>query len=220
MAWVDADISFLNPNWITETIEALQHYPVVQMFESAVDEGPTGAVIATFNSFGANFLKGIPPLALAQSTGEYYGAFGHPGFAWAMRRDAFDTVGGLIDKAILGAADHHMALALIGQAKLSMPGNISSGYSDMILEWEERVVADRLVNNLGAVPGTISHHWHGSKNKRNYIGRWEILTRHKYDPRFDIKRNSQGLYQFTAKGERMRQDLRNYFRFSSRGWFR
>src|ERR1700677_3695221 len=59
IAFVDADISFLNPNWQTETIEALQHWPVVQMHEAAVDMGPTGAPMATYQGFGASWAKGL-----------------------------------------------------------------------------------------------------------------------------------------------------------------
>ncbi len=48
--------------------------------------------------------------------------FAHPGFAWVYTRDALEKLGGLIETAVLGAADHHQALALVGMAKDSLPG--------------------------------------------------------------------------------------------------
>jgi len=37
VAWIDADITFLNPDWAHETMQQLQHYHVVQMFQHALD---------------------------------------------------------------------------------------------------------------------------------------------------------------------------------------
>ena len=44
---------------------------------------------------------------------------GYLGGAWAYRREAWDAVGGLMDKWICGAADHHMGQALL---ELRQPG--------------------------------------------------------------------------------------------------
>jgi hypothetical protein len=43
VAWVDADITFLRPDWVQETIQQLQHHAVVQMFEYAQDLDPISA---------------------------------------------------------------------------------------------------------------------------------------------------------------------------------
>src|SRR5260370_1321719 len=40
---------------------------------------------------------------------------GATGGAWAWRRHAFNTVGGMLDTCILGSGDWHMAFALIGR---------------------------------------------------------------------------------------------------------
>lgn len=209
IAWVDADITFGRPDWHQETLEQLQHYPVVQMFETAVDEGPSGAVMGVYQGFASCHAKGmtyVPP-----STSYAYGPYWHSGFAWAARREAFDAMGGLLDFAILGAADHHMALSFIGQAEQSMPGDIDPQYAKAVLAWQQRAADADIRGNIGAVPGSISHHFHGSKKNRRYIERWDILTKWGYDPVLDISRDSQGLLQLTKRGLRMRQDLRRYF---------
>jgi hypothetical protein len=38
------------------------------------------------------------------------------------------------------------------------------------------------------------------------------LLKNNFDPELDLKRDWQGLYILTHKGERMRNDIREYFR--------
>jgi hypothetical protein len=35
---------------------------------------------------------------------------------------------------------------------------------------------------VGYVPGVIRHYFHGSKQNRKYMERWQILVKHQYDP--------------------------------------
>lgn len=215
VAWVDADVHFVNPNWAEETIHQLQHFDIVQMFQTAVDTGPKGEVFNTYNGFGYSFAENLPEFMLANAS--YYqkakaGAkYWHPGFAWAARREAFEALGGLIDFAILGAADHHMALALIGQAKRSLPQGIHKNYARLVHQWEERA-SIHIRQNIGYVPGTLVHRWHGKKQERRYWDRWSIIRKHDFDPDADLKRDYQGVWQLTHAGIRMRNDVRSYFR--------
>jgi hypothetical protein len=115
IAWVDADVQFARPDWAAETVHQLQHYDFVQMFSHAQDMGPDYQPLERHVGFmyahQHGLLKGQPYT---------YAGQGHPGYAWAARRDALDKVGGLIDWAILGAGDTHMALALIGRVRQSV----------------------------------------------------------------------------------------------------
>jgi hypothetical protein len=211
VATIDADVTFLNNNWVNETIQQLQHYPVVQMFEDAIDLGPKGEVMAAYSSFASSINKGIP----YGTKGDVYAGKGyvhHPGYAWAYTKDAFNHLGGLIDFAVIGAGDHHQALSYIGEATKSLPGGIHQNYVNMVLEWQSRAKEHHIMNNIGYVPGTLAHHWHGKKNNRKYIDRWAIIQKHQFDPMTDIKKDYQGLHQLTVPGYRMRNDLRDYFR--------
>ena len=150
--------------------------------------------------------------------GGYGGAFGmagdrywHPGFAWAARRSALDHLGGLIDKAALGAGDHHMAWSLIGQGQHSIHGGIHQNYRDMILLWQERA-EKHIRRNIGFVPGAVMHDFHGSKVDRKYRTRWDILVKGGFDPVVDLKRDAQGLYQLTDRSMYLRDAFRDYFR--------
>lgn len=207
VAWVDADITFVNKHWVSETIRQLQHYMVVQLFQTAVDLGPSKECIQVHTGFGYMHSHCIP----WGPVGYGHRKFAHPGFAWAARREAIDKLGGLIDRAILGAADHHMALAMVGRAKESMPAGLHPNYRKMILNWEKNAIAT-LRLDIGYVPGTILHHWHGKKANRKYIERWGILTHYKFDPDKDLKRDWQGLYQLMTHKIKMRDALRRYFR--------
>lgn len=205
VAWIDADIEFVRKDWAEETVHQLQHHHVVQMFQTAVDLGPHGEALKLFDGFVYSYLTHAKP---AYSRGAY--PHWHPGFAWAMRREAFDHLGGLIDLGILGASDHHMAWALAGNVNKSMPGKIHANYKKHLKIWQERAEA-HIRRDIGYVPGTILHHWHGKKSDRKYIERWDVLVKHGFDPERDLKRDWQGVHTLTEEGARMRDDLREYF---------
>lgn len=204
VAWIDADVTFTRPDWVEETIHQLQHYMFVQMFTNAIDLGPKGEPLKNHEGFVKGWYEGKLTL------GKYYEG-GHPGFAWAARREALDHVGGLIDWAVLGSGDRHMAAALIGKAERTLNRDLSKSYKDMILEWQAR--AEKYVlHDVGYMDGTLVHHWHGKKADRRYVDRWKILTENKFDPHLDLKRDSQGVYQLTDRNIKLRDDIRRYFR--------
>jgi len=60
VAWIDGDIDFVRPDWIDETVHELQHHPVVQMFEDAIDLGPDHEIITIFKSFGYCYKNNLP----------------------------------------------------------------------------------------------------------------------------------------------------------------
>lgn len=203
MAWVDADLTFLNPNWVTETLTTLQTTAdVVQLFERCENLGPNGEPMKTDKGFGYMHCTSGRPYTKTHKYG-----FWHPGFAWACNRRAYDQMGGLIDWGILGSGDHHMALSLIGLADISHPGNIHANYIKRLKAFEGRVTGLR----LGYVRGTIQHHWHGRLADRRYRERWDILTQHAYDPEKDIYKTPGGVLQLTLCGLRLQPDIHDYF---------
>lgn len=206
VAWIDADVSFARPDWVEETIHQLQHYDVVQMFATAKDLCPNYNVITDHRGFMWCYNNNV------LSNNSYLSW--HPGFAWATRRDVIDKLGGLIDWAVLGSADRHMACALIDKLDYSTPKNLKENcprYFDMLLNWQQRAV-QHVKKNVGFVDGTIFHYWHGNKADRRYSERWKILTDTKYDPDKDIKRDWQGLWQLTERSIDLRDRIRDYFR--------
>ena len=115
-----------------------------------------------------------------------------------------------MDFSILGANDHHMARALLGDVDNSVNRKMSLAFKTELRRWQAR--AQALKRNVGYVPGTLFHHWHGPKKNRRYLDRWKILVEHQFDPNTDIHRDAQGLYQLSGNKIGLRNDLRKYFR--------
>jgi len=239
-AWVDADITFARPDIVEATIHRLQHHPIAQMWTSAFDLGPGGEPFAKYGSFAARYVEShVAPLGAKQSGSKPLGvkpsggygdgpsaarkSYWHSGYAWAIRRDAFDAIGGLLDFAVLGAADYFMAWALVGRlseriyCQLEDDARATRGYSpgyvERLVDWERRALSLR--KNLGVVGGTVLHHWHGKKRQRGYNRREYVLFDNLYDPRRDLQRDWQGLWQLTDDGAdrsvRLREQIRAYF---------
>jgi hypothetical protein len=139
----------------------------------------------------------------------------HPGYAWAFRRDALNDLGGLVDFAIMGAADNHMAHALIGKVELSYHPHVHPVYAQKLLEWEFR--AEKLIRrDVGYVEGLLLHYWHGRKVDRKYWDRWKVIVDNKYNPDLDLKLDWQGVYQLVDRGDErsiaLRDGAKRYFR--------
>ena len=188
-AWIDADIEFENVHWASDTLKILNGCKdIVQLFSHAVDMDRDQNAMSIFPSFGYQLSKG-----------RRYGGTGinmwHPGFAWACTRRAYEKMGGLYERSVLGAGDHNMALSLIGNGQKSVNIATTQDYKDSVLDFEDRVRGMR----FGYVPGVIRHYFHGAKKNRKYSERWKILVDHEFSPSKHIEiRKSDGLLVPTA----------------------
>jgi hypothetical protein len=216
VAWVDADVTFVRDDWANETLHVLQHHPVCQMWTEGMDMSPDHTPFAHYHSFAWCYQNA--PLMPIPPGGDYYympqaagkkGIYWHAGYAWAARRSAIDQLGGLIDWAVAGSADYHMAYALVNRAKETIQNpNISASYRAGVLEWQAR--AERYIKrDLGYVQGLVLHHWHGKKANRAYRTRWSALKG--FDPPYDLKKDWQGIHQLTDRNNELRDGLRAYF---------
>ncbi len=268
VAWVDADLTFARPDWVQETLQQLQHFPIVQMFAEAHDLDPDGLLLNSFRSFawshahgvlrtrggasgpgggtpadsggapadsgGAPTSYGMMPASHGRTAprdgpqaaregdpvvGKFAGQsriayWHHPGFAWAARREAVDVLGGLFDVAVVGEADYIMAKSLVGEGLDVLYPGVSPGYRKAVVDWQARAL--KLRGDLGYVPGTVLHHWHGRKASRHYWDRCKILTDTQFDPTVDLNRDWQGLYQLVdhekPRSILLRDAIRAYFR--------
>lgn len=115
--WLDSDLIFLNDEWVPETAELLDRFPVVQ---------PFGWMTYLPADAGVDYaIEQLPTMPLGQGVGGvYHGAglglqsfpdmcfrsnflLGHPGFAWAARREVI-TAAGFYDRSIIGGGDRIM----------------------------------------------------------------------------------------------------------------
>ena len=134
----------------------------------------------------------------------------HPGYAWAARRSALADLGGLGDIGILGAADRHMAYALLGHVELSLNPALHPSYRKYWLAWQANA-EEHIQRKVGVVPGTLLHYWHGPKTNRRYHERWKMLIDNKFDWRTDLKRDPQGVWALSGRNWKLRDDLIAYF---------
>jgi len=216
VAWLDSDVHFVRPNWVGETIHKLQHYSFLQMFSHARDLGPNYEMLdaayphSNGLSWMAAFLKNSIPPATPQG---YYGGVGAvwPGLAWACTRQAWDSVGGLIDFAIWGGADWHMAHALIEQSDSMMRNDLHPNYKALVTGWAERCKR-HIRRNVGMVEGSIIHNWHGRKTERGYNAKHALLAKFGFDPLAHLKRDYQGLWQLHDDGTEAFVQLRDTLR--------
>jgi glycosyltransferase involved in cell wall biosynthesis len=203
-AFVDADITFKNGDWVQKTIQVLKEKKIfAQMFSTATMEESDGN--RTTNGFGFQYFKSGNYVARHNKHPEYF----HPGFAWAFHKSAFDCLGGLIDRT-LGGADVSMALSLIGRSKESFPVGMDPSYVTQITHWEDK--AKMCEVKLSYVDNHIYHHWHGSLENRKYVERWNILIQHQFRPYDHMKIDESGLLVWTLDAPLgLLNDVMSYF---------
>ena len=183
LAWIDADLEFESVTWVQDTLKILNNNcDIVQLFSHAVDMDQNKLTMAVYNSGGYHSSKknkycGVPP------------NFWHPGYAWAITRNAYEKMGGLYDKAILGSGDSVMCLSLVKKGVQAVVEKSTKGYKDSINTFQSNVIDFK----YGYVPGVIRHHYHGSKKNRQYVERWQILMKHEYDPFIHVIYNDKGI---------------------------
>jgi len=241
VAWIDADVTFNRPNWVYETLHALQHWDIVQLFSHSLNLGPKYEPIfdshvsrdAVQRSVIVSWLYGhfhqlnkvdvdtgnlyhegklVPGDGSLRTHEQVQRSHGHSryqwhsGLAWAARRSAITAIGGLVDWAILGSADRHMADMMIGNTKWNR--KLSPGYQQSL---DLAAARFKVLNgNFGYVDGLITHHWHGKLVNRRYLDRWLLLYKHQFDPIADLYRDEQGLWQLTPNKPELRDDIRRY----------
>lgn len=215
VAWLDADCrpAVLPRDWFTETWHQLEHYQFVQMWEWLQPLDYHHAPLGSPNpSFMANYIKFGTPYPKNEKG--YPVSWGSPGLAWAANIDAIDAIGGIPDVAILGAGDWYLAHMLTSGLELGEMKQYSEGYRDY---WaHKQLLCERHIKrDVGYVKGLVFHDYHGKTVDRGYNTREGILIRNKYDPRYDIKRDHQGVYQmetYEMRQIKMYDQIRAYFR--------
>lgn len=202
-AWIDSDIEFENAYWAKDTLKILNGCKdVVQIFSHCIDMNNDYTNINIFNSFGFSYNKRKKYTAKGID-------FWHPGFAWAITRKAYEKIGGLYDKGILGSGDSIIAMSLINHVHLMNNKNYNTDYNTSMLDYQVKTSKLR----LGYTPGVIRHHYHGTKQNRKYSDRWKILMKHNYSALEHLIYDENGVLTPTEKfTDEFKNDIMNYFR--------
>ena len=245
IAWWDADIAFSKPNICQETLQALQHHYIVQCYSHAIDLGPNDEPLWTTPGFMFEWvnhgaLQGIrgagknpwnpascyehaphPELGWSPISAQFGKDWKicHPGLAWAADREALDRIdGGIFDESIYGSGDWIMALSWVGLAKLALMSQDwkTNEFSRRVMAYQD-LCENEIHRDVGYVPGTVYHYFHGRKSDRRYsIRPNSFLVELGFDPRTDIKRDTQGLYKLATSRNPRSQRLRDALRYFAR----
>jgi hypothetical protein len=214
-AWIDGDIVFADLSWVRNTINALQMYRMVQISSELVFLGPKGQHVSKGTSIMQLYeqmLDGgdIPPDGPYGPVPIELKGHGYPGGAWAYRREAWDALGGLLDRCIVGAADHHMAQGLLNIKQTGEPADLSPAYAAYLAAWKTNAL-NKIERDVGMVPGVAMHYWHGPYSNRKYESRWTILRDNAFDPNADVVYDGNGVLQFAGNKPQLMQQIRRYF---------
>jgi len=224
IAWIDADLTFLDAQWASKTIAALQHYAVVQPWSNSVDLSAKGEIIQNEHgstvdkSFCAAWVDGdfreVPNADYGHS---FKAPKSHYGYAWAIRKEIYDKIG-ILDWCVTGAADYVMALSFAGLLNLDHssvdfidPDTITPGYRRRLSRFVQ-LCSQYVRKNIGYISGTIAHNHHGSKKHRGYVSRRSVIVDSKFDPDVDLVDDWQGLPVLSGNNITLRDLLRKYFR--------
>ncbi|MCW4589715.1 hypothetical protein NO263_03875 [Gluconacetobacter entanii] len=221
LAVIDADVFFQRQDWALATLDMLQVHRVGQPWSYSVDLGPDENPVCDEHgrqmdrSFCAAWAAGDiivtdEDYGIGQSSAQWLldperkrDWRQHYGYAWAFRLDVWNDFGGLPDWLVTGAADYIAAMAFAGKL------DTSDAYTSPACARRLRHFAaacDRAVRqDIGVVPGLLSHGFHGSKKKRFYLDRKDILREANFDPDVDIGYDRHGL-PFLASDNRILRD--------------
>lgn len=194
VAWIDADMLFLDRDWYRRTVEALAEYPVVQLFDKWHFTDAGGQIERTGCSVGH----------LAQ---RYLQKSGLPGGAWAARREVFP----LYDQHILGSGDAFALLGWIGQTGDWLAQQNPPALHADWLRWSTEALG-KVRGRIATLTGDAVHLNHGTRENRRYVERLEILRRYQFDPAKHVRIDPQGLLSWTADTPHgLVNDVRDYF---------
>jgi hypothetical protein len=202
-AWIDADVEFDSPTWAMDTLKILNGCKdIVQLWSHAVFMSRDEMNLELFNSFGYRYVKDNKRYKYTEK--DYW----HPGFAWAMTRTAYEQLGGLYDKGIVGSGDSIFTHCLMKRIELMQQKKYHADYNKSMDDYQ--IKASNL--SVGYVPGVIRHHFHGSRTNRKYVERWQILISNQYSPINHLTYDDGGiLIPSTECPPKLLTDIMNYF---------
>ena len=209
IAWLDADILFLNNNWIKETSSLLEKYSIVQLFKYVVrmKKGVKSISEKELNRlpYGHGENKKEPGFGFKKPDNPL---MAHPGFAWAGRREIFNKIK-FYDKAIIGGGDLLMAFAFFNSKKDISPVFLDQNKEILedFISWKDKI-SNKVKNNIHYTKGTILHLWHGNSKSRIYHERYNLLKKNTLS---NLELNKYGCWEWKNNKKQYNQNLNKYF---------
>lgn len=189
LVFLDADVVFEDSTWLRRTLNTLKTCDITQPYTRCRWIGSDGR---------PEMHKSAAVLSLPDKAPPQMQRY-HPGFGWAMTRDAFDKLGGVYDLNACGGNDSAMFFALSCHKD-------SNRYIEWFGKRQDRTVvapswlayrdnAQKQQFRYGATAGLLVHLWHGDRQNRQYQTR-EAKFRRNADGEFDLRRRPDGLLEW------------------------
>lgn len=190
-AWIDSDVFFENDDWLLKTQDKLEKNDVLQLFSH----------VESFE----NIHNGI----VYQNKNLGHTKDASSGYAWAISKKAFQEIGGLFDKAIIGGGDKYLSYVFLHQINHESILAHAEGLKKSFLYYYEKcpkLQCDYVDNN-------IKHFDHGQKGNRFYSPRHEILNAHNFDPNIHLKYDKNGILTPSVYfPDKLFNDIKLYFK--------
>jgi hypothetical protein len=231
IAWLDADIRFLDPAWPWILAGALEANQLVQVFEEirvqrGPDLSPARGVSAVRYYRDRGRMEGQRP----QRHGGLRRGYprGYSGFGWAARSELLKQVP-LYEGAVLGGGDKLVYLATLRENprwsstvsdwfSSPTPECVKCGYRASspawrahYEEWAARWSA-AVDGSFGYAGTMITDSYHGDREGRAYGVRNDLLLRQSFDPASDVRVGEGGALEWASDKQELHEDVREYFR--------
>lgn len=196
VAFIDADVTLLNRRWVEQCVETLSRFPLVQLWDRWHFLDATGSLIQTGVSVGHWGCR-------------YLAQQGHPGGAWAARREVFP----IYDGHVLGGGDSCLIEAALGVRQSFLLSQLNPEWRESLREYEARM-EEAVGGRVSTLSGDMVHHYHGSRSNRQYAERTRLLVAHDFLPERHLWIDDNGLFCWSeAASPELQRCVRDYFTF-------
>ena len=225
VAWVDCDVVFDRRDWGAAAIEALQTWPLIQLYDTArhTQQVELSRVdkIENWSEVGAE--KTLPGFASATMQNKLLAqqaplqarvsvAIGDSsnGFAWAAQRALLERHP-FPDVWVAGGGDTALCFAAFGMPEgMVLQHGLSDAHRDHYLPLAH-AFAQTVNGQVSYLQGTVHALWHGKIDQRGYKERHQFMARHGFDPSRFLQLAPSGVWQWTAAASALAEEVRNYF---------
>ena len=201
VGWFDADVLFHHDDLQEAILVALSGSPVTQPWQIYEWLDADGHHVPWNN--GNRWATSMAARNWNRASNRKIASprFGHPGLAWAARRETIDAMGGLFDRHPLGGGDTMMAISFWGDWRARYFSRYTEPMRQAVYEWGQR--AHRIVQgNIAFVDAAVSHLWHGSFESRRYAARHRDLSQLGIDPAKHLEMAPNGTWRWSASTPR------------------
>jgi len=209
VAWIDCDILFTDPTWVSRCVEALAFYDVIQPFQTAIRldrDQITLSVQPETLPIGRGVGQREYSCCYRPLSGEIPH---HAGFAWMSTKSFISNVG-FYDRSIFGYGDYIMSSFFLGRNLRALRKHLSRPLVKDIIRWSRRS-ASRGSILAGCIPGSILHLWHGDRINRLHGYREAWIRKHSFDPARDITEDSNSLLRWNTDKTELIERIQGMF---------